>query len=300
VPYPFVTQGGNPIQVSSSFTLTNKGCYVPAFDQTNNFSITSSGGHTTNNGKAAIVLSDYGMTPTIGVTTTQVTVSGTIPNTGLIYVTIHLDHGLKGSTGWAKGASPFPATNSALPGTTLGWTVTINNPQSYAFSFVDGTPGSTTPTSVNIWKLNNGFAGAVTNAFTEQPMAGVTAKVYDNNGNLIGLTTTDQNGVYSLAYKYTGNKVNYQVKVIMSATLQQSAIIQMQSNKVIQTNFALSLAGDVNGDCSVNVIDLTTVGLAFGANQGTNKWNQYADINNDGKIDISDLSQVAKNVTQVC
>src|SRR5207249_849545 len=110
VPYPFVTQGGNPIQVSSSFTLTNKGCYVPAFDQTNNFSITSSGGHTTNNGKAAIVLSDYGMTPTIGVTTTQVTVSGTIPNTGLIYVTIHLDYGLKGSTGWAKGASPSRPT----------------------------------------------------------------------------------------------------------------------------------------------------------------------------------------------
>jgi len=299
VPYPFITQGGNPIQVSSSFTLTNQGCFVPAFDQTKNFSISTAGGHLSNSGKPAIVLSDYGMTPTIGTTTTQVTVSGMIPSTGLVYVTIHLDYGLKGTTQWVKDIATFPATNSALPGTSSGWTVTINNPQSYAFSFVDGTPGSTTPTSVNVWKLNSGFAGAITNGFTEQPMSGVTAKIYDSNGNLLGITTTDLNGIYNLAYKNSGNHA-YTVKAVMSATLQQSATVSINGNHVAQTNFALSLSGDVNGDCKVTVSDLAIVGSAAGAQPGQGRYNQYADINGDGSIDVADLAMVARNFNLNC
>ncbi len=295
IPYPFVTQGSYPIQVSSSFTLSNSGCFQPAFDQTKNFAISTSGGHLSSSGHPSILIGDYGTMPIVGTTTTTITLTGTVPSTGLVYVTVQLDYGLKGTTGWSMGSTPFPATNNALPGLASSWLVTINNPQSYSFSFSDGVAGSTSPTSVNVFKINQGFAGAVTN-LREQPTNGVTVKVYDNNGNLVAITTTDKNGLYAVALKYTGSKVNYQVRAILSANLYQAASVQMQANKVVVANFVIGLKGDANNDCSINILDVTLVS----ANYAGTKYNPIADLNGDGVIDIQDLTTVAQNFGQHC
>jgi hypothetical protein len=54
-----------------------------------------------------------------------------------------------------------------------------------------------------------------------------------------------------------------------------------------------SLAGDVNEDHQVNVIDLTFVSLAYGSMIGDPDYNADADINKDGIIDMKDLRIVA-------
>ncbi len=60
------------------------------------------------------------------------------------------------------------------------------------------------------------------------------------------------------------------------------------------------LAGDVNLDCRVNVIDLVNVGLSFGSRKGDVGYMGSADLNGDGAIDIIDLVWVALNFGQTC
>ncbi len=234
VPYPFVTNGAFPIQVSSSFNVVG-GCFQPAFDQNANFAVSTSGGNLSPSGHPVILLSDYGSTPTVGVTTTTVTVTGNIPATGLVYVTIHLEYGLKGTSGWTKvgtGPTVFPAFNSGI-----GGGITINDPQSYAFSFTDGTPSSTSPVSHNVWKKDPGFAGVITDLTTGARIAGATVNIYDSTHHYIGSATTDNDGVYLFVYKYTGSKTTFTVVAAISMTNYQSVAVQMQSNKLVLLNF---------------------------------------------------------------
>ena len=57
--------------------------------------------------------------------------------------------------------------------------------------------------------------------------------------------------------------------------------------------FRTSLAGDVNEDNQVNVIDLTIVSLAYGTMTGEPGYNPVADINKDGFVEMRDLVIVA-------
>jgi len=234
IPYPFVTQGAFPIQVSSSFATVG-GCLVPSFDATSGFTITTSGGALSTSGHPVILLSDYGSSPTMGVTQTTVTVVGSIPATGLVYVTIHLDYGLKGTTGWTKGAAVGTTFNAVNTG--LGQTILQG--QTYAFSSTP--PASTTsPMSNNIWKKDPGFAGVVTTSIASgsNPIVGATIKIYDDNGILLGITATDQNGVYLFVYKYTGTKgVLYTVRAMTPKGVVQTASVSVQSNKFVLQNF---------------------------------------------------------------
>ena len=53
-----------------------------------------------------------------------VTVSGVVPSTGLVYVTVHLDYGVKGTSGYQQGNDGSAASPST----------TVANMQSYDFS----------------------------------------------------------------------------------------------------------------------------------------------------------------------
>ncbi len=57
--------------------------------------------------------------------------------------------------------------------------------------------------------------------------------------------------------------------------------------------YTTSLAGDVNGDTLINVIDLTIVSLAYGMFAGEPGYNPAADINKDNFVDMRDLVIVA-------
>ena len=49
------------------------------------------------------------------------------------------------------------------------------------------------------------------------------------------------------------------------------------------------LNGDLNGDGKVDIYDITTVAIAFGATPENQRWNPAADLNGDGIIDIFDI-----------
>lgn len=54
-----------------------------------------------------------------------------------------------------------------------------------------------------------------------------------------------------------------------------------------------SLAGDVNGDGRINVLDLTIVCIAYGTQPGDTYYNYNADINKDGIVEMNDVWVVA-------
>jgi hypothetical protein len=60
------------------------------------------------------------------------------------------------------------------------------------------------------------------------------------------------------------------------------------------------LAGDVNKDCIVDIFDLATVGITFGAKVGDPNWNPDADTHPNGLIDVFDLAVVGLHFSQIC
>lgn len=66
-------------------------------------------------------------------------------------------------------------------------------------------------------------------------------------------------------------------------------------NTYVDDTITVTIVGDVNGDGIVDIVDLATVGRAFGTRPGDVYWNPEADTNNDYLIDIDDLLTVARN-----
>ncbi len=141
VPYPFMTQegAGNPIQVHDGTTLTSSGCYSPN-PSLSGFTIkTTAMTPTSSVGNQIITPEDY-TTKNLGGFTT-VTVSGKVPATGLVYVTIHLDYGLKKTGSWKPAGTstlnPVSGTNIADVTNQTGFgsgPVTIHGYEVYNFA----------------------------------------------------------------------------------------------------------------------------------------------------------------------
>jgi hypothetical protein len=228
-PYPFVTQGAVPIQVHSSLTLTESGCLVPMGDLTSEFSILVNveNPSLSPSGNPVIVLGDYD--PQNMGSSVEIIVTGKVPETGPVYVTTHLDYGLKQTGGWTKGTK-----NQAIKSP-----VTIWDPQGYSFSYTITDGGSATLTetveSKNTFKTNPGFAGRVTDSSGLNPVSGVTVEIYDSIGKL-GSVVTDDNGEYLFTYKYTRKAALFTVK-LPDYGLQQT--VTLKSNSFAVVNFEL-------------------------------------------------------------
>jgi len=221
IPHPFITKGAVPIQAhdgSSLTTIDGQECFVPGENVA--ATIVTEGGNLSPSGHPVILLSDYGASPVVGVTSTMVTVTGTVPASGELYVTIHLDYGLKKTAGWAKvdADGDTESDDACSSGSILPCTgVTILHPQSYTFSFSEN--GSLideqTPQSINRFKKDPGFAGVVTRATAlgEEPVQGVKVNIYRPTGALLGTVFTDEDGVYLFPYKHTGKAAYYTIKL---------------------------------------------------------------------------------------
>jgi peptide/nickel transport system substrate-binding protein len=109
------------------------------------------------------------------------------------------------------------------------------------------------------------------NATLEWYEDGVTETI---TGNSTGITYTVGVDTYPIGdYNQTGN-----------------------NNKVTNCTFvAKTLAGDINGDGTVDIYDAILLAAAFGSTPGSSNWNPSADLNGDGIVDIYDAIILAAN-----
>jgi hypothetical protein len=56
-----------------------------------------------------------------------------------------------------------------------------------------------------------------------------------------------------------------------------------------------TIPGDVNGDGTVDIIDLGLLAEAYGSTSTSPNWNQTRDINDDGVVDIFDIGITSAN-----
>jgi hypothetical protein len=94
VPYPFVTQGAQPIHAYDSLTIQNSGgqtCLTPG----NPIYVSSD----------QVTLASYGPNPVVGVTTYTFHETVPLSSLGYVYLNIHLNYGLKKFGGYASGGT---------------------------------------------------------------------------------------------------------------------------------------------------------------------------------------------------
>ncbi|NOU64369.1 hypothetical protein GC096_10050 [Paenibacillus sp. LMG 31461] len=95
------------------------------------------------------------------------------------------------------------------------------------------------------------------------------------------------------AAKAAANDSNASQQQVDSAKAALEAAIQVFESKKITT--------DINGEGtggtgSTTIGDLAIVAAAYGKEQGQEGWNEKADVNHDGKVDIVDLAIVAREI----
>lgn len=91
--------------------------------------------------------------------------------------------------------------------------------------------------------------------------------------------------------------VNY--TIIAEASLVPNEL-DTADNIYIDGKVKVNLTGDVNGDGTVDILDLSIVALAYFTFEGDPKYNPDADLNKDGLVDMRDLSIVAVNYGNTC
>jgi hypothetical protein len=75
--------------------------------------------------------------------------------------------------------------------------------------------------------------------------------------------------------------------------------IDTTDNKLADGTVRIKLMGDVNDDGKVDITDLVLLIKAFGSYPGRPRWNPNTDLNGDGKVDIIDLILLIKNYGRI-
>jgi hypothetical protein len=230
IPYPFVTQGAQPVHIydgaTTTFTTQNgQTCILPG-----------TGLGSLSDDVAGIVLGDYGEGG-FG-DDTQVTVLLTQP--GAYYVNIHLDYGLKGTNNYA------PNGNLDAVDFDNQLQVRIPNNQQYDFSASDGTTTwDPAVSSQNVFKKNPGVGGNThtlmrdtTGAIaSKEPMRGGLPIEILQGTKKLGTTATDVDGWYMWNYKYTGKPVTFTVRLKLANGTWVSKSITMKANGFVVVDF---------------------------------------------------------------
>jgi hypothetical protein len=207
IPYPFVTQGAVPIHLYSHVDSH----FVPY------------------GGVGGFTIDPLAFpTPDPSGSSTTATISGNIPSSGLLVVTIHLDYGLK------KESYHLGTGNKAVHDPT-DHTKDIKDNGDYEFSFSDGVSDKLTIHNVNIFKHDPGFAGLITDS-QGTPVQGVKVQIIGPTGTLLATVYTDEDGFYFFYYKATGKAATYTVKLPVYG---KSASVTVKPNAIVQVNFTL-------------------------------------------------------------
>lgn len=225
LPFPFVTVGSEPIKVYGNATIIGNSLSLSdqiPFGVTGTDTVTPSGA-------LGVELNDYS-SEDFGEVVTLV-FNGTIPDSGLFAVSIHLDYGLKQTMDYTP--------NIDKDG--VGSEITILNLQDYIFAVMGDLVGSDTIQNNNIFKNDPGFSGMVLDLGDDgfDPVQGATMTFYSSKGNILGTATTDEDGYYFYFYKHTGKEAEFKVTLDYESEHQEQ-YVWLKANKVAPLDFNLS------------------------------------------------------------
>jgi uncharacterized repeat protein (TIGR02543 family) len=136
------------------------------------------------------------------------------------------------------------------------------------------------PITYNLTVTNAG--NGVVQSSDSQINCGITCSATYDSGASVSLTATPITG-----YQFTG------WNGACSGT--GACSITMDAAKTLTATFTKNpIPGDLNGDGAVTCADLAIVKASFGKRTGQTGFDSRADINNDGVVDIRDLSFVSR------
>lgn len=148
-----------------------------------------------------------------------------------MYITIHLDYGLKKVAG---GYSKNQLSNSAYD--SLAGYPDIENDVNYGFSVSVGSFSDCDSISnLNVFKHDPGIGGLVLDS-DGNPIANAKVQIYQGK-TLLGTVYTDDDGWYMFSYKYTGKPTTFTVKVPILGAQQT---VTLKANGFVVVNFGVT------------------------------------------------------------
>jgi len=96
---------------------------------------------------------------------------------------------------------------------------------------------------------------------------------------------------------------NVTIRTNYNVTVQAQQVLgdpNVANNILAGGLFNVRMKGDVNGDCRVDIVDLSTIGAKFGLVRNDGSYVSAPDLNNDGTINIIDLVLTAGNFGRSC
>ncbi len=190
LPYPFVTQGAVPLHAYTGVSVSNQ----------NGRACLSPGAEITNSKAPVFSMLDWGTGATFGSTREIQVQLPEIPANGFAYINLHLDYGLKDTSGYTRGLNDSAVSPD------------IAIPNQQAYTFIDNLEMTHTINSLNGFKKNPGIGGPAASGSTLNPVANTRMDIYDSNMKLLATVYTDEDGWYMWSYKYTGKATTFYVK----------------------------------------------------------------------------------------
>jgi hypothetical protein len=191
--------------------------------------------------------------------------------------------------------------------TLLGSTPALNGSGNVASIQFRGKAAGTTPVTFSSIQLVDASAkvipvsrtdGQVTVTSSGTGQGTLTGKVLlegrtDHSGTTVQVaggasTTTAADGSYSVAASAGAQTLTFSHPSYLSKSVTATAVAGSTVTVPQQT----LLAGDINGDGKIDILDLAAVGAQFGSSSPSPA---TLDINGDGVVDIIDIVLVAKN-----
>jgi PKD repeat protein/murein tripeptide amidase MpaA len=212
----------------------------------------------------------------------------------------------------------FASSSPDLLGTTTMFTNTsLGTDLTYQWDFGDGnTSTETHPThlytslgayTVTLTASNNvGDHTATQQVYIVETMdATVSGTVYlqgrdDPSGAVITVwlaetpvfsLTTDVTGLYT----FTVPAGVYQLTIEFPQYLDAARSLNLLTGDSTALGSVTLLAGDVNDNDKINIVDLALIGAHYDLNAGDPGWDARADLNNDGTVNLQDLVLAAGN-----
>jgi hypothetical protein len=133
----------------------------------------------------------------------------------------------------------------------------------------------------------------------------VTSFNYDQSLKMMSFDASGQDGTTGLSFvEFSKDLLNGTLAVLMEGRAIYPTFSEDQTNNFLSFAYShstkhvkilLTIIGDVNGDRTVNMLDIFTVIYAYMTPPGNPKWNPLADVNRDNTVNMVDIEIEIQN-----